>query len=92
MSVMMITCPVVLHAVAVSNVMSPVTQLALTAVNAASSGFVNFPFTEENGRVRRIVPIRIKARKPMLNTAVELSFFLLFSGEVKIWTPSFSKM
>ena len=55
-----------------STVINPVTQVALTAVHAASRGFVKVPLAEEIGRVRRMVPNRISPRKPMENTAVEL--------------------
>ena len=70
---MITVCPKVLQAVAVSTVINPVTQVALTAVNAASNGFVKVPSAEEKGRMSRIVPNRISAKKPTEKMAVELN-------------------
>ena len=49
--------------VAVSLTTSPVTQTAEVAVNRASLKCVMDPSREETGSIRRIVPVRIMARK-----------------------------
>ena len=57
-------CPKRLQCVAVSSVTSPVTQVALTAVKTASSGFVKLRSAEETGSINSTAPARMTNRKP----------------------------
>jgi hypothetical protein len=50
----------------VSRTISPVTQTADVAVNSAQSKDATSPLLEENGSIRRPVPIRMIAAKPMI--------------------------
>ena len=52
-----------LHAVTVGKVTSPVTQVAVVAVNRASMYDTEIPSAELMGRTRRILPIKIAKRK-----------------------------
>ena len=60
----MTTCPKVLQYVPVSSIMSPVTQVALTAVNMDVLTEVKLPFADETGRQRSRVPSKISAVNP----------------------------
>ena len=75
-SVSMTIWPNRLQCVAVSTVTSPVTQVALTAVKAASSGGVKVRETDEMGSIKSSAPSSIIMRKPIAITPVVRRFEL----------------
>ena len=66
MSAKITPLPNMLHSVAVSRTISPVTQVALVAVKSASIGSANAPSADEIGSISSSPPMRITTKKPSM--------------------------